>query len=76
MYLIIKKYITKISLKNGYSPHTVRHTFASQLLASGADLYSIKEMLGHSQLSTTQIYTHINPKNARDQIVKGHPRGR
>jgi site-specific recombinase XerD len=74
-YAIIKGYIKQISFKKGYSPHTLRHTFASHLLSEGADLKAIKEMLGHSSLATTQIYTHLTPKNVRDEYIRGHPRG-
>ncbi|MCK9329330.1 MAG: tyrosine-type recombinase/integrase [Candidatus Cloacimonetes bacterium] len=76
LYAIMKKYINQISSKSGYSPHTIRHTFASHLLQNGADLLSIKEMLGHSNLSTTEIYTHINPENVRSEYLRGHPRAK
>jgi len=74
LYYLLKKYISNISLKSGYSPHTIRHSFASHLLGNGANLYAIKEMLGHSSLGTTEIYTHINPQEIRDAFLQGHPR--
>lgn len=74
VYSILKKYINQIVSKSGYSPHTIRHSFASHLLQNGADLLSIKEMLGHSNLSTTEIYTHINPDILRREYLRGHPR--
>ena len=74
LYYLVKKYINKMSLRAGYSPHTIRHTFASHLLNNGADLYAIKEMLGHASLTTTEVYTHISPENIRNEYLKGHPR--
>ena len=74
LYYIVKKYLNHLSLRAGYSPHTIRHTFASHLLSNGADLYAIKEMLGHSSLATTEVYTHISPENLRAEYLKGHPR--
>lgn len=74
LYFIIKRYINQIALKAGYSPHTIRHSFASHLLNNGADLFAIKEMLGHANLATTEIYTHINPAYIRKEYLSGHPR--
>jgi site-specific recombinase XerD len=75
LYYILKRYINKLSLCEGYSPHTLRHTFATHLLARGANLYSIKEMLGHSSIETTEIYTHVTPDVVRNEFLRGHPRG-
>jgi site-specific recombinase XerD len=71
---IVKKYIKLLSLGNGYSPHTIRHSFATHLLHNGADLLAIKEMLGHENLSTTGVYTHITNEELRKEYLRGHPR--
>jgi len=74
VYLIVKKYVNMLLLSNGYSPHTMRHTFATHLLDKGANLFSIKEMLGHESIVTTETYTHVLPQKLRDEYTRGHPR--
>ena len=72
--LRVKKYISQvIGTKNGASPHVLRHTFGTHLLDNDADIRSIQELLGHSSISSTQIYTKVNPKKIREVYKKAHP---
>ena len=74
VYRIINRYFRKVSTKAKLSPHVLRHTFATHLLNNGADINSIKEILGHSSLSSTQIYTKIKMPKIISDYKKSHPR--
>ena len=71
---IIDEEVKKIGLKHHISPHALRHTFATQLLNNGADIRSVQELLGHENLSTTQIYTHITSEQLRKSYRDNMPR--
>jgi integrase/recombinase XerD len=72
---IIQKIARSAGIQKNVSPHTLRHCFATHLLERGADLRALQEMLGHADISTTQIYTHVNSKRLKEIHQKFHPRG-
>ena len=74
VYLIVKKYLSAITTLNKKSPHILRHSFATHLTNNGADLNAVKELLGHSSLAATQIYTHNNIEKLKEAHKKAHPR--
>ena len=76
VFIIIKELTQKAGISKSISPHTFRHSFATHLLQNGADLRFIQEMLGHSSITTTQVYTHLKTEELRDVILNFHPRNR
>jgi len=74
LYKIVRRHARSAGLEQRMSPHTLRHTFATHLLTGGCDLRSLQEMLGHADIGTTQIYTHLTTERLRDVYFEAHPR--
>jgi integrase/recombinase XerD len=75
LWVLVKKYVRRAGLHGRVSPHTLRHSFATHLLAGGADLRTVQELLGHASIQTTQRYTHVDRERLREIHRKFHPRG-
>jgi integrase/recombinase XerD len=76
LYKVIQGHARRAGLEGKMSPHTLRHTFATHVLAGGCDLRSLQEMLGHADLATTQIYTHLSADRLKEAYFSAHPRAR
>ena len=76
LYKIVQRHATSAGLASKMSPHTLRHSFATHLLAGGCDLRSLQEMLGHADIATTQLYTHLSAERLKDVYFDSHPRAR
>ena len=74
LYKIVQGHARRAGLEDRMSPHTLRHSFATHLLAGGCDLRSLQEMLGHADLATTQVYTHLSAERLKDAYFSAHPR--
>lgn len=75
LYRVVKKHLTMVTTLEKKSPHVIRHSYATHLLNNGADLNAVKELLGHSNLAATQVYTHTTFERLRDSYKQAHPRG-
>ena len=76
LYKIVQRNARDAGLTGQMSPHTLRHSFATHLLSGGCDLRSVQEMLGHADVATTQIYTHLSAQRIKDVYFDAHPRAR
>ena len=74
VFLVIKKLAEKAGLQKNISPHTFRHSFATHLIEGGADLRAVQQMLGHSSITTTEIYMHLDQQYLRESMSLHHPR--
>ena len=74
VFMFLKEAVKKAGIQKNISPHSLRHSFATELVQNGADLRAVQEMLGHESITTTEIYTHLNTKYLRDTITNFHPR--
>jgi len=74
LWLIIKRYVEEVGIQDNVTPHTLRHSFATHMLSGGADLRAVQQMLGHANISTTQIYTQVTPDRMREVYDETHPR--
>ena len=74
LYKVVQGHARAAGLADRMSPHTLRHTFATHLLAGGCDLRSVQEMLGHADVATTQLYTHLSSERLKDVYFSSHPR--
>jgi integrase/recombinase XerD len=74
LYKIVRRHAATAGLADRMSPHTLRHTFATHLLAGGCDLRSVQEMLGHADVATTQLYTHLSSERLKEVYFRAHPR--
>ncbi|MCJ7544514.1 MAG: tyrosine-type recombinase/integrase [Phycisphaerae bacterium] len=75
VYRIVRKYARRAAVAGAVSPHTLRHCFATALLQRGADLRSVQEMLGHADIASTQVYTHVDSARLKAVHRRFHPRG-
>jgi integrase/recombinase XerD len=73
---MIKDLAKKAGITKTISPHTFRHSFATHLVEGGADLRAVQEMLGHASITTTEIYTHIDRRYLKEQVLRFHPRSK
>lgn len=71
---VLKGYAEEAGIQHDITPHTLRHSFATHMLQNGADVKSVQEMLGHSDISTTQVYLNFGVAKMRDVYMKAHPR--
>ena len=74
LYKIVQRHARTVGLSGRMSPHTLRHSFATHLLAGGCDLRAVQEMLGHADISTTQMYTHLSGEQLKEVYFQSHPR--